>query len=145
MQPPHGGGAVHARGKRGCGQTEKEGCTLACMVAVLPGGTKPSTVKGASGVLNCWGFALSPPLPLPCPLSLDTGRLNPETYRVFDAVEKHYGIHIEYTFPDAKETMDLVRTKGLFSFYTDGHNECCKVRKVRCDATHGARGLHKDE
>jgi len=26
--------------------------------------------------------------------------------------------------------MDLVRTKGLFSFYTDGHNECCKIRKV---------------
>lgn len=24
--------------------------------------------------------------------SLDTGRLNPETYRLFDAVEKHYGI-----------------------------------------------------
>lgn len=62
--------------------------------------------------------------------SLDTGRLNPETYRLFDAVEKHYGIHIEYTFPDAKECMDLVRTKGMFSFYNDGHNECCKVRKV---------------
>lgn len=63
--------------------------------------------------------------------SLDTGRLNPETYRLFDAVEKHYGIKIEYTFPDAQETMDLVREKGLFSFYDDGHGECCRVRKVR--------------
>ncbi|KAL6769783.1 APSR1 [Auxenochlorella protothecoides x Auxenochlorella symbiontica] len=63
--------------------------------------------------------------------SLDTGRLNPETYRVFAAVEKHYGIKIEYTFPDAQETMDLVRDKGLFSFYEDGHGECCRVRKVR--------------
>ena len=63
--------------------------------------------------------------------SLDTGRLNAETYRLFDQVEKHYGIHIEYTFPDSKEVTDLVRTKGLFSFYTDGHNECCKIRKVR--------------
>lgn len=62
--------------------------------------------------------------------SLDTGRLNAETYQVFDKVEKHYGIHIEYTFPDAKETQDLVRAKGLFSFYEDGHNECCKIRKV---------------
>ena len=34
--------------------------------------------------------------------SLDTGRLNPETYRLFDKVEKHYGIRIEYTFPDAQ-------------------------------------------
>ncbi|CAL0301156.1 unnamed protein product [Lupinus luteus] len=63
--------------------------------------------------------------------SLDTGRLNPETYRLFDEVEKHYGIHIEYMFPDAVEVQALVRTKGLFSFYEDGHQECCRVRKVR--------------
>ncbi|BBH02005.1 APS reductase 3, partial [Prunus dulcis] len=25
----------------------------------------------------------------------------------------------------------LVRSKGLFSFYEDGHQECCRVRKVR--------------
>ncbi|CAK8531107.1 unnamed protein product [Lathyrus sativus] len=63
--------------------------------------------------------------------SLDTGRLNPETYRLFDAVEKRYGIHIEYMFPDAVEVQGLVRTKGLFSFYEDGHQECCRIRKVR--------------
>ncbi|XP_022877985.1 5'-adenylylsulfate reductase 3, chloroplastic-like isoform X2 [Olea europaea var. sylvestris] len=63
--------------------------------------------------------------------SLDTGRLNPETYKFFDEVEKHYGIHIEYMFPDAVEVQALVRNKGLFSFYEDGHQECCRVRKVR--------------
>jgi adenylyl-sulfate reductase (glutathione) len=63
--------------------------------------------------------------------SLDTGRLNPETYQLFDKVEKHYGIRIEYMFPDASEVQELVRTKGLFSFYEDGHQECCRVRKVR--------------
>ncbi|KAF3788356.1 5'-adenylylsulfate reductase 3 [Nymphaea thermarum] len=63
--------------------------------------------------------------------SLDTGRLNPETYQFFDVVEKHYGIHIEYMFPDSVEVQALVRTKGLFSFYEDGHQECCRVRKVR--------------
>ncbi|XP_040381807.1 probable 5'-adenylylsulfate reductase 1, chloroplastic [Oryza brachyantha] len=63
--------------------------------------------------------------------SLDTGRLNPETYQLFDKVEKHYGIHIEYMFPDAGEVQELVRAKGLFSFYEDGHQECCRVRKVR--------------
>ena len=62
--------------------------------------------------------------------SLDTGRLNAETYQLFEAVEKHYGIRIEYTFPDSQETMDLVRAKGMFSFYEDGHGECCRVRKV---------------
>ncbi|TKY54001.1 5'-adenylylsulfate reductase 3 [Spatholobus suberectus] len=63
--------------------------------------------------------------------SLDTGRLNPETYQFFDAVEKHYGIRIEYMFPDAVEVQALVRSKGLFSFYEDSHQECCRVRKVR--------------
>ena len=63
--------------------------------------------------------------------SLDTGRLNPETYQLFDAVEKHYGIKIEYTFPDSQEVMDLVREKGMFSFYEDGHQECCRIRKVK--------------
>uniref|UniRef100_A0A5B7AMW1 adenylyl-sulfate reductase (glutathione) n=1 Tax=Davidia involucrata TaxID=16924 RepID=A0A5B7AMW1_DAVIN len=63
--------------------------------------------------------------------SLDTGRLNPETYQFFDTVEKHYGIRIEYMFPDAVEVQALVRNKGLFSFYEDGHQECCRVRKVR--------------
>ena len=63
--------------------------------------------------------------------SLDTGRLNPETYQFFDTVEKHYGIHIEYMFPDAVEVQAFTRSKGLFSFYEDGHQECCRVRKVR--------------
>eukprot|EP01018_Ginkgo_biloba_P039279 Gb_23727 [translate_table: standard] len=63
--------------------------------------------------------------------SLDTGRLNPETYQFFAEVEKHYNIHIEYTFPDAVEVQALVRSKGLFSFYEDGHQECCKIRKVK--------------
>ena len=31
--------------------------------------------------------------------SLDTGRLNPETYQLFHDVEKHFGIRIEYCFP----------------------------------------------
>lgn len=63
-------------------------------------------------------------------LSLDTGRLHPETYRFFQAVEAHYGIRIEIVFPQAASVEALVRAKGLFSFYEDGHAECCGVRKV---------------
>eukprot|EP00659_Diplonema_papillatum_P006526 gene6526-9967_t len=62
--------------------------------------------------------------------SLDTGRLHAETYQFFQAVEDHYNIRIEYTFPDAEQTQNLVGTKGMFSFYEDGHAECCGVRKV---------------
>lgn len=62
--------------------------------------------------------------------SLDTGRLHPETYRFFDTVERHYGIRIDYCFPDTAAVERLVRTKGMFSFYQDGHQECCGIRKV---------------
>ena len=58
-------------------------------------------------------------------LPLDTGRLNPETYQLFDDVEKHFGIKIEFTFPDEKAVTDLVNEKGMFSFFEDGHKECC--------------------
>ena len=62
--------------------------------------------------------------------SLDTGRLHPETYRFIDKVRKHYGIEIELMAPDAAALQPFVRKKGLFSFYEDGHGECCGIRKV---------------
>lgn len=62
--------------------------------------------------------------------SLDTGRLHPETYRFIDKVRTHYGIEIRTLFPDLVKVEELVRKKGLFSFYEDGHGECCGIRKV---------------
>lgn len=63
--------------------------------------------------------------------SLDTGRLHPETYEYFQKVEEHYGIKIEYFFPDHERVEALVREKGMFSFFKDGHQECCSIRKVQ--------------
>jgi phosphoadenosine phosphosulfate reductase len=62
--------------------------------------------------------------------SLDTGRLHPETYRFIEQVREHYGIAIEVLSPDATALEALVKAKGLFSFYKDGHEECCGVRKI---------------
>ncbi|MBA2481895.1 MAG: phosphoadenylyl-sulfate reductase [Planctomycetes bacterium] len=62
--------------------------------------------------------------------SLDTGRLHPETYRFFAKVEEFFKLKIEYCFPDAQEVQRMVRAKGMFSFYQDGHHECCGIRKV---------------
>ncbi|HIK18650.1 MAG TPA: phosphoadenylyl-sulfate reductase [Leptolyngbyaceae cyanobacterium M33_DOE_097] len=62
--------------------------------------------------------------------SLDTGRLHAETYQFIEKVRKHYGIAIEIMYPDAAAVEALVTEKGLFSFYEDGHNECCGIRKV---------------
>jgi phosphoadenosine phosphosulfate reductase len=63
--------------------------------------------------------------------SIDTGRLHPETYRLLDKVREHYGIKLEVIFPESSQVEALVREKGLFSFYKDGHKECCGIRKVR--------------
>jgi len=61
---------------------------------------------------------------------LDTGRLHAETYRYLERVRQHYGIEIELFAPDPAALQPFVRKKGLFSFYEDGHKECCGIRKV---------------
>ena len=62
--------------------------------------------------------------------SLDTGRLHAETYRFIEQVRDRYKIRVETLLPEAAAVEALVREKGLFSFYRDGHKECCGVRKV---------------
>lgn len=61
---------------------------------------------------------------------LDTGRLHPETYRFIDAVRRRYRIEINLMVPETAPLEAFVKRKGLFSFYEDGHDECCSVRKV---------------
>lgn len=70
---------------------------------------------------------LSKPLQV---FSLDTGRLHPETYQFLETVRKHYDIDIEIMSPDAQKLEAFTKAKGLFSFYEDGHKECCGIRKV---------------
>lgn len=63
--------------------------------------------------------------------TLDTGRLHPETYRFLEAVREHYKLDLTILYPDTGQVQKLVRDKGLFSFYEDGHQECCQIRKVK--------------
>lgn len=62
--------------------------------------------------------------------SLDTGRLHAETYRVIEQVRERYDIELELLYPDTERVQELVRDKGLYSFFRDGHSECCGIRKV---------------
>ncbi|MEO1298740.1 MAG: phosphoadenylyl-sulfate reductase [Cyanobacteria bacterium J06636_16] len=62
--------------------------------------------------------------------TIDTGRLHKETYKFLDKVREKYEIELEVLFPDTAKVEALVREKGLFSFYKDGHKECCAIRKV---------------
>ncbi len=63
-------------------------------------------------------------------LTLDTGRLHPETYRFIEDVRARYGLELHVAFPAPHAVEALVRSKGLFSFYDEGHGECCGIRKV---------------
>ena len=64
--------------------------------------------------------------------TLDTGRLNEETYEVMDRIRAKYKISIESYFPDAKKVEELERAKGFYSFRESVENrkECCGMRKV---------------
>jgi len=64
--------------------------------------------------------------------TLDTGRLNPETYDVIEAARRKYGIEIEVQFPDSAAVEKMVRGKGVNLFYHSIENRklCCGVRKV---------------
>jgi phosphoadenosine phosphosulfate reductase len=62
--------------------------------------------------------------------SIDTGRLHSETYQFFEEVRNYYGFNHSIVFPEASDVEKLVNNKGFYSFYNDGHKECCSVRKV---------------
>jgi phosphoadenosine phosphosulfate reductase len=65
--------------------------------------------------------------------TLDTGRLNPETYEVMENVRARYeNVSIETMFPKREGVEDLAREKGYFSFRDSIENrrECCAIRKV---------------
>ena len=64
--------------------------------------------------------------------TLDTGRLNQETYDCMDAIRDRYGINVEVYFPAAGKVEDMVRAHGLNLFYQsiERRKLCCAVRKV---------------
>src|SRR5438132_8757061 len=64
--------------------------------------------------------------------TLDTGRLPPETYALFEEVREHYGIAVEFVFPLADSVQHLVNAEGPNLMYrsVDLRIACCEIRKV---------------
>jgi len=64
--------------------------------------------------------------------TLDTGRLFPETYKVFSDTIKRYKKSINVYFPDYEALEKMMTKKGPFSFYysKDDRLECCRIRKL---------------
>ncbi|MDX8340379.1 phosphoadenylyl-sulfate reductase [Draconibacterium sp. IB214405] len=65
-------------------------------------------------------------------VTLDTGRLFPETYKVYRSTLEKYKKPIKAYFPPTDEVEKLLEEKGPFSFYDSLENrkECCYIRKV---------------
>ena len=65
-------------------------------------------------------------------ITLDTGRLFEETYKVFSNTLKVYKKPIEPFVPNTSDLEKLLHEKGPFSFYksVEDRKECCYIRKV---------------
>ncbi|MCA1652612.1 MAG: phosphoadenylyl-sulfate reductase [Sphingomicrobium sp.] len=64
--------------------------------------------------------------------TLDTGRLFPSTYTLWDQTEQKYGHRIRAFYPDAVAVSDMVADAGINGFYhsKEARLACCNARKV---------------
>lgn len=65
-------------------------------------------------------------------VSLDTGRLPPETYALMQTVRQRYSLPLQVYFPEANDVEILVAQNGVNGFYASVENRkaCCQARKV---------------
>jgi phosphoadenosine phosphosulfate reductase len=65
-------------------------------------------------------------------VTLDTGRLFPETYDLWARTEEKYGFRLKAFFPRADAVEALVADQGVNGFYhgLEMRRACCDVRKV---------------
>jgi len=77
-------------------------------------------------------------------VTLDTGRLFPETYSLWAQTESHFGRRIRAVYPRHDSLEVLVEQHGINGFYTnrEARLACCAVRKIGPlnRALSGARG-----
>jgi len=64
--------------------------------------------------------------------TIDTLRLFPETYELFEAIEKKYGIQVERIQPDPEKIKKMVAEHGEYLFFDSKEKQeyCCHLRKV---------------
>lgn len=65
--------------------------------------------------------------------TIDTGRLPPETYNVWQSTLRKYNIKIAAYYPDAQEISEFVNDKGINPFYESKELRlnCCEIRKIK--------------
>jgi len=65
-------------------------------------------------------------------ITLDTGRVFPESYDLLHRTINRYGVAIKSYYPDTAQVEEMVNTKGINLFYESIENRklCCQVRKI---------------
>jgi len=65
-------------------------------------------------------------------VTLDTGRLFPETLQLVERTEERYRLRIETFFPRTEEVETMVRDHGINLFYrsVELRQLCCRIRKI---------------
>ena len=65
-------------------------------------------------------------------VTLDTGRLFPETHELIEKTEGRYNLKIETFFPETQEVESMVRQHGVNLFYksVEFRQLCCRIRKI---------------
>ena len=110
------------------GQTPE--ISLAKLATDFPGKVVFSTSLGYEDqVITHFIFSNNLPIEV---FTLDTGRLFPETYSVFESTLQRYKKPIKTYYPQTETIEKLVSQKGPNSFYESMQNrkECCYIRKV---------------
>jgi phosphoadenosine phosphosulfate reductase len=66
-------------------------------------------------------------------VTIDTGRLFPETYKLWAETERRYGRRIRAVYPDRGPLEALVKRQGIDGFYGSvrARKACCEVRKTQ--------------
>jgi len=85
--------------------------------------------------------------------TLDTGRLFPETYELWQRTEEKYALRIKAFYPQAQALEALISDQGINGFYygLGMRKACCEVRKVEpllralADAKIWVTGLRGDQ
>ena len=65
-------------------------------------------------------------------VTLDTGRLFPETYELWGATEERYGLRVQAYTPERTALEEMVNGQGIILYRQslEGRHTCCTVRKL---------------
>jgi phosphoadenosine phosphosulfate reductase len=106
------------------------GSALAWLATAFEGETVFSTSFGwEDQVITHMIFSMNLPIKV---FTLETGRLFPETYYVWNRTMEIYGKPIYAYYPNNEALEKMVNAKGPSSFYESVENrkECCGIRKI---------------